>query len=269
MIVIDIGSSFGEFSRFIASLNQSIRVYAIDPNFECTRFYQYSMKNLEVHNIAIWSKDIASQDFYVRKNPELSGLVPENTGLNQEIYRHHLDSLTLNRVSKVRTLTLENFLLEQKIEEVDFLKIDTQGTDIDILMSAGKFIEYVKAVCVEVSYESSLSLYENELCLADAISILAKLGFVAAWVVPNGGGEVNIVAYNSRHGLLKYLDLEEALRLKEAPCLKIGWKSNQTPSVFLKMKTSFFKLRFETLNALKRKFRNLWAQTGSNRRPTD
>jgi len=268
MIVIDIGSSFGEFSKFIASQNQNIQVHSIEPNFDSTKSYLHSMKNLEVHNIAIWSKSKSNQDFFVRKNPELSGLIPENKDLNREVYRDHLDSLTLSRVSKVSTITLENFLIEQNIEEVDFLKIDTQGTDIDILMSAGRFIESVKAICIEVSYESSLSLYENELCLADALSILNNLGFVPAWVVPNGGGEVNVVAYNSRYGLLKYLDLEDALRLKEAPCLKIGHKSNQTTSVLFKITTTM-NLRFKTLIGATKKYHTLWAQTGSNRRPTD
>ena len=56
LIVIDIGSSFGEFSKFIASQNQQIQVHSIEPNSESTESYFRSMKNLEVHNIAIWSK---------------------------------------------------------------------------------------------------------------------------------------------------------------------------------------------------------------------
>ena len=49
-----------------------------------------------------------------------------------------------NKSLKVRTTTLDNYIRERKIEKVDFIKIDAEGAEREIIKGAEKTIREFK-----------------------------------------------------------------------------------------------------------------------------
>lgn len=247
MIVIDVGASFGEFAKFIARLSTEHRVIAIEPNPTSAAAIK-NFLNIEVHEIAL---DRVSESGFITlrisQNPELSSILRINPQLDLGLYADHIASAKFSREINVPVMSLKNFMEREGITAIDLLKIDAQGKDWDIVQSAGDLIANVKVLIIEVCYEDGLSLYENEVGLASIFPQLHVLGFSLAWLVPNGGGEANLIAYNRRHGYNQFLCIQEELKLLQAPCLKL----NPNPRVKL---TSQLRRKFWFIERRLRRF---------------
>jgi hypothetical protein len=83
-------------------------------------------------------------------------------------------------------------------------------------------IAKVKVLILEVCYEERLLLYENERDASHIIPLLDRLGFSLVWLVPNGGGEAIMIAYNRDYGFENYIKVQNVLMLLKAPCLKLN-----------------------------------------------
>jgi hypothetical protein len=77
-----------------------------------------------------------------------------------------IDSLSLNIKS------LDD--LKEEIGDIDFIKLDTQGTELDILMGANKSLSSCLALEVEVEF---LELYHEQPLFGDVCKFLSKQGF--------------------------------------------------------------------------------------------
>lgn len=112
------------------------------------------------------------------------------------------DSLSNKRIS-VKCLTLEELLLdlidsyddyEVQNLPIDFIKIDVQGKDIDVLLSAGKFIRNIRAGMIEAPVQIENSIYEgDQKSLAECFEILNELDFKIYQLKPN---DPELVEYN-------------------------------------------------------------------------
>lgn len=222
MIIMDVGASFGEFAKFISDLDPDHRVIAIEPNPESAAKIK-KFQNIEVHEIAL--DNVAGRGFInlkVSQNPELSSIMRVNPSLNSTIYANHIASAEFSHDISVPVMSLKNFMEAETIPTIDLLKIDAQGKDWDVVISAGDLIGQVKVLILEVCYEERLSLYENEVGLSSIVPQLDHLGFALVWLVPNGGGEANLIAYNRKYGFEYFLRVQDELKLLRAPCLKLN-----------------------------------------------
>ena len=222
MIIMDVGASFGEFAKFISDLDPDHRVIAIEPNpASAARIKKF--QKIEVHEIAL-DKVMGSGfiNLRVSQNPELSSIMRVNPSLNSAIYADHIASAEFSHDLKVPVMSLKNFMEVEMISTIDLLKIDAQGKDWDVVLSAGELISQVKVLILEVCYEERLSLYENEIGLSSIIPQLDDLGFCLVWLVPNGAGEANLIAYNRKYGFEYFLQVQDELKLLRAPCLKLN-----------------------------------------------
>lgn len=70
--------------------------------------------------------------------------------------------------------TLDEFAAEHLAEGADYIKLDTQGSELEILKGGNHVLENVFAVCTEVEFEA---IYDNQPLFADIDSYLRKNGF--------------------------------------------------------------------------------------------
>jgi FkbM family methyltransferase len=83
-------------------------------------------------------------------------------------------------------IRLDSFLEMSNIETVDYLWIDAQGNDWNVLKSLGKRIDSVKEGKCEVSY--TVNLYNTDNTLENVKPWLEKRGFVVS-VIPDKVGK--------------------------------------------------------------------------------
>lgn len=119
-------------------------------------------------------KAIEERTLYVTKHPMCSSLYPPN-----ESYLARMAGLpelvNLDFSFEIDTTTLDQFCQEEEINEIDFLQIDVQGADLDVLEGAVKILQSgTTAVQIEVEFSH---LYTGQPLFADVDSFLRKHDF--------------------------------------------------------------------------------------------
>lgn len=228
--MVDIGASQGLFTNYVAKKSRDkqnilTKVFAVEPIPEvASRIHR--RKNIVLVVAAVLAEHRISQTGTVRlnvlRNNELSSILQINQDLDHKVWSGHLPGTEPAKIIEVPAITLEQLMNTYKIPHIDFLKIDTQGTDLEVLESAGRNIGHIKSLVMEVPYSAESALYESETHLTIALERLRSLGFSPVRLVPNGGGECNLFLRNENFSVSDYFQIEKELRLEKAPTLKIG-----------------------------------------------
>ena len=245
-IIVDVGASVGLLSTYMAKLSKENLVYAIEPLPDIAESIE-KLPNTTVICRAICSREnipaSGKRIFKRMKWSELSTLNDLKINIDAEVNAGYLDGIELDTETEVECSTLENIIQEFNINEVDFLKIDTQGSDLEVFLSSGKFLKNIKIAVLEFPYISAKSMYENEIDLLTAVKELSKHNFYPVRIVPNGGIECNLFVRNGNLSLESYFKLEEDLGLQGAPTLKLGQHNpyvNMTKRAILLMNLKIF-----------------------------
>ncbi len=228
--VVDIGASEGLFANYVArqhglkSKNPAI-VYAIEPIPEVASKIGSRENIVKVIAAVLSEKSISvsgKASLNIFKNKELSSILTINGELDSNVWGEHMLGTLPIQTIEVPAFTLEQFMISYKIKCIDFLKIDTQGLDLDVLESAGQKITRIKAAVLEVPYSVETALYKSETDLSVALEKVKLLGFSPVRIVPNGGGECNLFLRHRSFSVADYFEMERELGFAQAPTLKIG-----------------------------------------------
>ena len=133
-VVFDVGAHFGFFSYF-ALQKGAKKVYAFEPN---PYVYKFLKRNVEIWGDRIIPFDLAlhSSDGY----GEL--LIPQDeTEMTARLFRGIEES---GKKVKVRKVTLDRFVKENAVKRVDFIKIDVEGGEREVIKGARETIKKFK-----------------------------------------------------------------------------------------------------------------------------
>jgi len=217
--LIDIGASVGEFSEFLyKNSEKKCNIFAIEPLLES--FNKIKIGSNKKFNIAIGTES-KIKEMNIYSNSELSSFEKINESINKDIWKHHLPGTKIIETREVQTITLETFLINNNLTKVDFVKVDTQGNDLSIILSANKRLNSINSFVIECAYSVDSMLYETGSLLKDVFSFVEDSDFFIYRIVPNGAGECNVFCINKNYGIENYEDLEKNLKFYKAPCLKL------------------------------------------------
>jgi FkbM family methyltransferase len=137
--VLDIGANVGQFYNEIKNIFPNAYYYLIEGSENC----RSALENLNVDfSISLLSDVEKEVDFYVRKHE------PRCTG--NSIYREQTSFFDDDQIviEKLQTKTLSNLFNNQTF---DLIKIDVQGSEIDIINGGLEIIKNAKGIILEVS----------------------------------------------------------------------------------------------------------------------
>jgi hypothetical protein len=96
------------------------------------------------------------------------------------------DILYSGRSVTVNTIRLDTFLDRNPVPQIDYLNIDVQGMDLQVLQSMGKYIDIVKEGCCEAAYNQAAAIYEGQQSyFHDIVNWLKSKGFEVYKHEPN------------------------------------------------------------------------------------
>lgn len=136
-IVIEAGANMGSETLLISKLVKDGHVYGFEPNpytFERLKINTSvnELKNVSIYDIALGEKDNSIQfNIYPRDFC--------NSGMSSK-YMATSQTRKIDVVQK----TLDSFVKENKLTKVDFIKMDIQGAEMDMLMGANDTITRFK-----------------------------------------------------------------------------------------------------------------------------
>ncbi len=173
-IVFDIGAHEGNLT---AAMNQEFNnalIYAFEPfpsSYEKLSDLAKNNNNINSFPFAL-SSCTGSSDFFVNKFSETNSLLPSKK------VGSVIDDLT-SRVDKIsiQTLTLNEFCVKHDIEHIDLMKLDTQGSELEVLKGSNKLLEAqaISAIYCEVEF---MEMYESQALFDEIFNYLKQHKYV-------------------------------------------------------------------------------------------
>ncbi len=111
------------------------------------------------------------------------------------LYKRRLDhfGIVLDKSARVRTVSIDDFIAEQKIRKVDFMKMDIEGHELAALAGAQHALK--AGVISALSFEFGGANIDSRTYFQDFWYFLTPLGFDIFRILP-GGGVVRVQRYS-------------------------------------------------------------------------
>ncbi|MBW8824899.1 MAG: FkbM family methyltransferase [Acidobacteria bacterium] len=171
LTVVDVGARWGAGERW-RSLGPAVRVIGFEPDVvECERL---SATETDVRYVPV---ALGAQDGAVvlhrTADPACASVYPPRADLPEARPELHV-------VAEVGTVSvamnrLDTWLDAEGIPEVHVLKLDTQGSELDVLRGAERALRQVRLLEVEVEFNP---IYEGQPLFGDVDEFLRRCGFV-------------------------------------------------------------------------------------------
>ena len=140
IIIIDIGANIGSVSLIIAKKLENSKVFAIEPT---NYAFQKLSKNLNL-NDDLKDKIFLKQLFI--SNNKKPQKVWSSWNFEKSENKHQKHMGTLKEIKENSYIGLEKFIETEKLTNVDFIKLDVDGYELDVLRSGEKFLTKTKPI---------------------------------------------------------------------------------------------------------------------------
>ena len=137
-IFLDVGANSGDYSTMLLARFPQAAIHAFEPHPRTFETLKQNMKpNVKCHPVALGSEN-GVFNLYDRGG--------DDGGIRASLAKEALETVQSKPLTayEVTVSTLDEFLQEQNIQHVDFIKIDTEGFEMDVLqggrgsLAAGK-----------------------------------------------------------------------------------------------------------------------------------
>ena len=169
LTIIDIGANIGSISLPLAKIFNKSKIFAIEPTN-----YAFKKLNKNLNLNKNLKKNISLNQLFLSKIKRPKEVWSSwNFAGNKNKHKQHLG--TLHSIKKRSYISLTKFIDLKKIKKVDFIKLDVDGHELDVLMSGEKLLKRKKPV---IFVEIAPYLYPefNYKC-SELISYIKKLKY--------------------------------------------------------------------------------------------
>jgi FkbM family methyltransferase len=166
----DIGAHIGIVTIPVAlNMKSSGLVYSFEPSKKNLFFLKYHVKENNIKNVKIIDKIVSSKTKSNVKFYEAN----ETTGMNSII---KINEKNVTTMTKVKSVSLDDFCKSKNLKP-DILKVDIEGSEVDLLIGAKKIISKQKPI-IFLSYHTK-HLKKLGYKTNDMLEIIKELKYVA------------------------------------------------------------------------------------------
>tara|TARA_E500000178_G_scaffold66392_2_gene63635 strand:+ start:937 stop:1716 length:780 start_codon:yes stop_codon:yes gene_type:complete len=173
-IIFDIGANKGQSIERYKKMFENCYIHSFEPNIDEINNLENKYKDekrLFLNNLAIGEKEeitsfninsISGHSSFLKVNPNTNWLKmrSKRIGVDPKNY-------TIKKV-KTKLITLDKYAIDNQIDNIDILKIDTQGYEDKVLLGAKNLIEKNKIKIIQLElifsqvYQKQLQIYDIE-----------------------------------------------------------------------------------------------------------
>ena len=206
-IVVEIGGHIGFMTVYFSHLTgNNGSVYVFEPASNNLPFLKTNISLQKKHNIVLIEKAISDTEgvavFYMEKiTGQNNSLIQDHLGP----YSHkNLKDESLKFIQHVETITLDNFISEKKINQINFVKIDIEGAELMALNGMKNMLNKFKPrIMLEVSRDQE-----------EIFHCLTTLGYV---IFDTEKNQLNKIEYQNIFGVHRSDVMLHKLNLQNLP----------------------------------------------------
>ena len=175
--IIEAGAGNGEDIVDLARIFPNGKLYTFEPNIDQYHIVkntlnQHHISNVELYGNALGEETGLELDFHV------SDRFGEPWGSSSLMKpKEHLNGapdITFNKTIKVTTVNLDDFIKKKGIEVIDYLELDLQGYEPEIVKSSPLTISKTKYFLTEINTKET---YENNMLYPEYKEMLLSMDF--------------------------------------------------------------------------------------------
>lgn len=186
-IIFDVGANIGLYSKMLSERFPNSSIYCFEPNPNCIKSLNSNTpSSCKVFNFGL-GDETGELILYDKANSHGSS--------HASLYKEALDDFHGCDSVKVpvKIIKLDDFAMENGIDKIDFLKIDTEGHELEVLKGAKNLIEDRRVQCIQFEF-NSLHIY-SRVFLHDFANFLEN--YTLYRLLPNGLNKVDLQSTNA------------------------------------------------------------------------
>lgn len=200
--IFDVGANVGDFTEMIDSNVDNTTIHLFEPQESLATDLsdKYSSDENKYVNEFALSDEVSETNIHYNK---------EGSGLASMSKRRldHMD-IEFNKEELVQTETLDKYCRENEIEEIDLLKIDVEGHELNVLRGAD---EMLSSKSIEfISFEFGGANIDSRTYFQDYFYFFNKYGYTIHRILPRG----------TLYELDSYSELDEKFRTTNFVAIK-------------------------------------------------
>ena len=169
--IFDVGAFNGLDGLILALKNPNVMVHAFEANPDLIKVIKTNKdkiekyKKIKINNYKIINNAVSDQNsnliFNIAKNPTVSSLKEFSKNIDKTWPGYRETHCTVVKKIEVKGITLEKYCIDNEIKKINFLHIDTQGSDLQVLKGLKSKLDIVEKGALEAAVNKENSLYEN------------------------------------------------------------------------------------------------------------
>jgi FkbM family methyltransferase len=181
VVYVDVGAREGIAPPFSYFADDKLKVVGFEPDPVEAENLKRRFPNREYYPFAVWSER-ARRKIYLNKDAATSSLFPPNTEYNSNYEDYHWKNRFVVREVEVQCESLDGMLKEAP----DFIKLDTQGAEYEIIQGARRILQEGAPIVVAETWLRPV--YIGQKTADKVIELMASMGYsvfdsevAAAW----------------------------------------------------------------------------------------
>jgi FkbM family methyltransferase len=176
-VVLDVGANFGAFAIPFSQIARDAHIYAFEPNPNTAEALRANLQLNGINNVTVIESAVTDTDcelvFSDTRDPATNRIIEgEEGGI------------------RIRARSLTSFCIEYEIDLIDFLKIDVEGAEIDVLRGANDLFDdnAIRGGLIEVCPNN---LREFDYCVGDLVGFFNDKGFEMVLIGKNSHNQID------------------------------------------------------------------------------
>ena len=199
-VIFDVGANKGQSITRYKKLFQNPIIHSFEPNIDEVNILKQKYiddKNLYLNNVAVGDKK-GNLEFNINAisgHSSFKNLIPNTTWIKKRSKSIKLDGNYSTKKINAEIITLDDYVNEKKLTNIDILKIDTQGFEDKVLLGAQNLLKNNKIKLIQLELIFS-EIYDNPLNIYDIEKILIPNNY-KLFGLSNGGSLISNYIYQS------------------------------------------------------------------------
>ena len=194
-VILDVGANKGQSITRYKKLFQNPIIHSFEPNIDEVNILKQKYindKNLYLNNVAVGDKK-GNLEFNINArsgHSSFKNLIPNTTWIKKRSNSIKIDdkNYTTKKVN-AEIITLDDYVNEKNLTNIDILKIDTQGFEDKVLLGAQNLLKNNKIKLIQLVLIFS-EIYENPLNIYDVEKTLIPNNY-KLFGISNGGSLIS------------------------------------------------------------------------------
>ena len=165
---IDVGAFRGKYTDLILKMEKNCKIIMLEPQSKYFNFLKNKFANnnkIEVLRMAVSNKK-TSLNLKINKHEITSTFSKFNEtnrylNLKAILFSSKLENMTKSE-EKIETLSLDDIFKKKNIQNIDLIKIDTEGHEYEVLIGARDSIKKIDCILVEFHNDNIYENYNSE-----------------------------------------------------------------------------------------------------------